>query len=77
MTGYIYAAGCTVTDELQPLMEGKTFEEIVDIIIASGRQELIDDIEMVSNFYYTITALGSLEYEDLLRELFNFMPQEE
>jgi len=77
MTGYIYAEGSTVTDELQPMMEGKTFEEIVDIIIASGRQELIDDIEIVSNFYYVITQIGALEYEDLLRELFNFMPQEE
>jgi hypothetical protein len=76
MTGYIYAEGCTVTDELQPLMEGKNFDEIVDIIIASGRQELIDDIEIVANFYYTITTLGALDYEDLLRELFNFMPEE-
>jgi hypothetical protein len=76
MTGYIYAEGCAVTDELQPLMEGKNFDEIVEIIIASGRQELIDDIEIVANFYYVITQIGALEYEDLVRELFNFMPTE-
>jgi uncharacterized repeat protein (TIGR02543 family) len=76
MTGYIYAEGCAVTDELQPLMDGKNFDEIVEIIIASGRQELIDDIEIVANFYYVITQIGALEYEDLVRELFNFMPAE-
>lgn len=76
MTGYIYAEGCAVTDELQPLMDGKNFDEIVEIIIASGRQELIDDIESVANVYYVITQIGALEYEDLVRELFNFMPTE-
>lgn len=76
MTGYIYAEGCAVTDELQPLMDGKNFDEIVEIIIASGRQELIDDIETVANVYYVITQIGALEYEDLVRELFNFMPTE-
>lgn len=76
MTGYIYAEGCAVTDELQPLMDGKNFDEIVEIILASGRQELIDDIETVANVYYVITQIGALEYEDLVRELFNFMPTE-
>ena len=57
-------------------MDGKNFDEIVEIIIASGRQELIDDIEIVANVYYVITQIGALEYEDLVRELFNFMPTE-
>ncbi len=71
MSGYIYAAGIQVEDELEELMIGKSFEEIKQIIIDSGRTELIADIPMIEEFYYTIVYLGSLELEYILDFLFN------
>ncbi|MFA7367939.1 MAG: InlB B-repeat-containing protein, partial [Bacilli bacterium] len=71
MTGYKYAQGSTITDPLLEQMEDKTFEEIKHIIIDSGRQELIDDIPIVEEFYNTIMYIGSQDYETLLELLFS------
>jgi len=73
MSGFIYNSHAKVTDPLQPLTEGKTFEEIKQIIIDSGRQELIDDIPLVEEFYYTIMYIGSQDYETLLYLLLDSM----
>lgn len=73
MTGYIYPEGAQVADPLQELMDGKDFEEIKQIIINSGRQELIDDIPLVEEFYNTILYVGSQEYEMLLEILFSMI----
>ncbi|MCK9234915.1 MAG: MBG domain-containing protein [Acholeplasmataceae bacterium] len=70
MSGYIYAEGVQVEDELEEEMIGKSFEEIKQIIIDSGRQDLIDDIALVEEFYYGILFIGSLDYETILDFLF-------
>ena len=75
MTGYIYGQNAQVFDPLQGLMENKSFEEIKQIIIDSGRQELIDDIAMVEEFYYTILYIGS--HDQTLLELLFSDPQQE
>ncbi|HHW79980.1 MAG TPA: hypothetical protein GX742_04145, partial [Acholeplasmataceae bacterium] len=68
-TGYVYAQQAQTSDPLLEQMEGKTFEEIKQIIIDSGRQELIDDIPIVEEFYYTILYIGSHDSETLLELL--------
>ncbi len=73
MTGYIYWEQAQTNDPLEEEMIGKTFEEIKQIIINSGRQELIADIPKVEEFYYSILYVGSLEYEQLLEALFSFI----
>lgn len=73
MTGYIYWEQAQTNDPLEEEMIGKTFEEIKQIIINSGRQELIADIPKVEEFYYSILYVGSLDYEQLLEALFSFI----
>ena len=71
MSGYIYAKGIQITDPLENEMIGKSFDEIKQIILDSGRNELIEDIEMIEEFYYSILFLGSMEKEIILDYLFN------
>ncbi len=71
MTGYVYVEGAQLTDELQDEIICKTFEEIKQIIINSNRQELIDDIPLVEDFYNTIAYIGSLSYEEIVSILFD------
>jgi len=71
MSGYIYAEGLQLEDELIPLMDGKSFEEIKQIIIDSGRADLIADLPMVEEFYYSIIFLGHMDREIITEYLFN------
>lgn len=50
-SGYNYSHEAQVYDELQPLMEGKTFEEIKQIILDSGREELIAYLPQIEAYY--------------------------
>ena len=68
-TGYIYIGGAIIEDELLEEAKGMTFEDIVEVILESNRPELIDYIEEVSELYYLLLHLGSLEYEELLYTL--------
>ncbi|MBG0763008.1 Ig-like domain-containing protein, partial [Acholeplasma laidlawii] len=71
VSGYIYPSETTIYDDLEELMIGKTFEEIKQIIIDSGRQDLIDDIPLVEEFYYTVLHIGSQDLEIILDILFS------
>lgn len=66
--GYIYTHPKAITrDPLTDLMQGKTQEEIIQIILDSGRVELIEDIDLVIDFLDMILYLGSLNEEEILR----------
>ena len=59
-TGFVYSEQAPIYDPLVELMEDKTFEEVVQIIIDSNREELIADIPIVSEFYYLVLYFGTL-----------------
>ena len=73
MKGYIYASGANVEDELLEQTIGKSFEEIKDIILNSGRIELIEYVYAVEELYYTLLYVGSLEYEEVLYNMFSLL----
>ncbi|WP_162151129.1 MBG domain-containing protein [Haploplasma modicum] len=75
MKGYIYASGANVEDELLDQTIDKSFEEIKDIILNSGRSELIDYVDAVEELYNTLLFVGSLEYEEVLYYMFTLLSE--
>ena len=75
MKGYIYASGANVEDELLEQTIDKSFEEIKDIILNSGRSELIDYVDAVEELYNTLLFVGSLEYEEVLYYMFTLLSE--
>jgi hypothetical protein len=75
-SGYNYSHEAQVYDELQPLMEGKTFEEIKQIILDSGREELIAYLPQIEAYYNMVMYSPNLTYEEKVAALYELYYQE-
>ncbi len=75
-SGYNYSHEAQVYDELQPLMEGKKFEEIKQIILDSGREELIAYLPQIENYYNMVMYSPYLTYEQKVAALYELYYQD-
>ena len=70
-TGFVYVMDAIIDDELRSSMKGKTFEEIKQIILDSGREELIADLPIIEGYYYYIMSFGGLSTEEIILKLYD------
>jgi len=57
-------------------MEGKTFEEIKQIILDSGREELIAYLPQIEAYYNMVMYSPNLTYEEKVAALYELYYQE-
>ena len=75
-SGYVYAHEAILDDELRPLMEGKSFEEIKQIILDSGREELIANLPLLEEYYNIVMYSSTLTYEEIIVALYELYYQQ-